>query len=396
MISLSNAPLIKLSVAWVTMFLIGTELFIFSPLLPMLADDYHISATMAGLSVAIFSLTYMMSAPLLGHLADRVGRRRVLICSLLVVAAANLLTVLATNLPSLLAARLLAGSAAAGVSPSIYALVGDAAPPDRRATWLALVVSGLLASLALGASIGTIVGANFGWSHVFLALAFLALVLACLNRGTWPSERIAASIARTAAAHPFAATGVLRRLVPTVLWSMGLYGVYTYLGVGLAAVGYSTEGIAQAILVYGCGALAGVVIGGRLADRLGAKSIAGASFIGLCTCLILLRVAFDTGRLIEPALGVSSAVAQLFFPAQQAGLANDFPNRRGAALAWNNSALFCGISLGSLVGGGALALGDFDTNLMISAGIALVGCLVNAAVVPGSAPLAVGRAKHSE
>src|SRR5262245_15746079 len=216
---LSNTPRVKLSVAWVTMFLIVTELFVFYPLLPMLADDYQISATMAGLSVAIFSLTYMMSAPLLGHLADRVGRRRVLIYSLLAFAAANLLTVLAANLPSLLAVRLLAGTAAAGVSPSIYALVGDAAPSDRRATWLALVVSGLLASLALGASTGTIVGADFGWSHVFVALAFLALVLACLNRRTWPNERIAAPVARRAPGGSIAAAGVLRRLMPTVLWS---------------------------------------------------------------------------------------------------------------------------------------------------------------------------------
>lgn len=46
----------KLVVAWLTMFLVGTELFVFSPLVPLLAEDYHISAGMAGLSVTIFSL----------------------------------------------------------------------------------------------------------------------------------------------------------------------------------------------------------------------------------------------------------------------------------------------------------------------------------------------------
>ena len=63
---------------------------------------------------------------------------------------------------------------------------------------------------------------------------------------------------------------------------------------------------------------------------------------GLGACFLLLRLALDAGTFIEPALGISSAVAQLFFPAQQAGLANDFPNQRGTALAWNNSALFLG------------------------------------------------------
>ena len=390
------APLARLGVAWLTMFMVGTELFIFSPLLPMLAADYQISATKAGFSVTVFSLTYMVSAPLFGHLSDRVGRRRMLICSLLAFAAANSLTALAVNLPSLLAVRLFAGVAAAGVSPSIYALVGDAAPADRRATWLALVVSGLLTSIALGASTGAVVGAILGWSPAFLVLAFLSLVLAFLNRQIWPSERDAPPVVEVTAVHAIAAGGLLRRLIPTVIWSMGLYGVYTYLGVGLVATGFSAGRTAQAILVYGCGALAGVVIGGRVADRLGVKLTAGVSFIGFSACLMLLRLAFDTGRLIEPALGVSSAVAQLFFPAQQAGLANDFPRRRGTALAWNNGALFFGISLGSLVGGGTIALGNFDTILMVSAGIALIGCLVNAVVVPGPASLLVSCAKDPD
>ena len=84
---------------------------------------------------------------------------------------------------------------------------------------------------------------------------------------------------------------------------------------------------------------------------------------------------------------MSSAVAQLFFPAQQAGLANDFPRQRAAVLAWNNSALFLGISLGSLLGAEAVAAGSFDANLTISAGIALAGCIVNAILVPGRLPL---------
>jgi MFS transporter, DHA1 family, purine base/nucleoside efflux pump len=53
----------RLAVAWVTMFLVGTELFVFSPLLPLLAADYHISTALAGLSVTIFSFTYMFGGP---------------------------------------------------------------------------------------------------------------------------------------------------------------------------------------------------------------------------------------------------------------------------------------------------------------------------------------------
>jgi predicted MFS family arabinose efflux permease len=376
----------RLAVAWLTIFLVGTELFVFSPLLPVLAANYHIAPSLAGLSVTMFSLAYMVSAPLFGYFSDRIGRRRVLICSLLAFALANILTAGAANLPSLLAVRLFAGAAAAGVSPSIYALVDSAAPPDRRATWLALVVSGLLVSLAIGASAGGLVGVLFGGPPVFLALAGLGLVLVWLNRWVWPCDHAKDAAGLAAAARdPLTVVVLVRRLIPMVLWSTGLYGVYTYLGAGLAAMGFSTGQTAAAILVYGCGAIVGVLVGGRVTDRLGVRFTATASFAGLCACLLLLRLALDAGRLVEPALGVSSAVAQLFFPAQQAGLANDFPRQRAALLAWNNSALFLGISLGSLVGGEAITLGSFGVDLTISAGIALIGCIINAILIPGRA-----------
>jgi predicted MFS family arabinose efflux permease len=218
---------------------------------------------------------------------------------------------------------------------------------------------------------------------VFLALATLAVVLVWLNRWVWPCDHGGAAAGLEAAARdPLAVVALVCRLIPMVLWSTGLYGVYTYLGAGLAAKGFSTGQTAAAILFYGCGAIIGVLVGGRVADRLGTRFTATASFAGLCACL-LLRLALDAGRLVEPALGVSSAVAQLFFPAQQAGLAIDFPRQRSAVLAWNNSALFLGISLGSLVGGEAVALASFGADLIISAGIALAGCIVNAILVPG-------------
>ena len=381
----------KLAVAWLTLFLVGTELFVFSPLLPGLAADYHVSAAVAGLSVTTSSSAYMICAPLFGHLSDRVGRRRILIWSLLAVSAANIFTATAANLPSLLAARLLAGTAAAGVSPSIYALVGSAAPPNRRATWLALAVSGLLVSLA-GASAGSLVRAVYGAPMLFLALAGSSLVLVWLNRLTWPRERGGAALARPDTPLTSLPTAVLaRRLIPMVVWSTGLYAVYTYLGAGLGAFGFSTGQTAAAILFYGFGAVAGVLVGGRAADRFGTKFTTSASLAGLSGCLLLLRMALDADRFVGPTLGLSAAVAQLFFPAQQAGLANDFPGRRATVLAWNNSALFLGISLGSLVGGQALALASFDANLTIAAVIAFFGCILNVILVPGRGRFRVER-----
>jgi MFS transporter, DHA1 family, purine base/nucleoside efflux pump len=179
-----------------------------------------------------------------------------------------------------------------------------------------------------------------------------------------------------------------------IVWGTGLYGVYTYLGTGLVAFGFSKSQVAQAVMLYGCGAIAGTLIGGRLADRLGAKYTAGLSLAGLSICFFLLLLALRAGVLVDVVLGLGAAVAQLFFPAQQSGLANDFPSRRSAVLAWNNSALFLGISLGSLIGGEVIAVGSFDMVLIVCAGIIFTGCIVNWIVVPGPTRVQVSRCEE--
>jgi len=372
-------PPAKLAISWLTMFVIGTELFVVSPLLPLIGATYRIPPERVGLCVTAFAVVYVLSAPLLGLLSDRSGRRRVLTFCLVAFAAANLATAFADDLPQLIAARLFAGAAAAGISPSVYALVGSAAPEDRRATWLAFVVSGLLLSLVLGAPLGAVAGAAIGWRHVFIVLAAVSLVLAWPNHRLWLRDRGVAAVTPSAALKP---TVLAMRVLPMVVWSTSLYGVYTYLGAGLSQIGFSASQIAQAILFYGCGAIVGVLIGGRAADRIGPKFMAGVSLLGLSGCFLLLRLALDAGTLFAPVLVLTSAVAQLFFPAQQAGLTTDFAARRATALAWNNSALFLGISLGSISGAQAIAISGIDANLTVSAGIALIGCVLNSFIAP--------------
>jgi predicted MFS family arabinose efflux permease len=370
----------RLLVGWLTMFVVGTDLYVVSPMLPLIARDYHVSPAAAGSCVTVFSLSYALAAPFFGHLADRLGRRRVLVCALAVFAAANLLTASAAGFAALLAARLLAGAAAAGISPSLYALVSGTAPPQRQAASLAIAVSGLLLSLALGAPLAALLAATIGWAPVFRALALCGLFLLWPNQRIWPRHGDAA--AAPAAARPVAAAALARRLAPTVLWSAALYGMYTELGSGLAALGLSSARIAGLVALYGCGAGAGLLFGGRLADRFGVKSAAMAGLYGLVLCLIALRLALADGLFAALVLAATAAAAQLFFPAQQAGLARDFPARRASVLAWNNSALFLGIMLGSALGGRAVATAGFTADLTVCAVLALGGCIANTLSVP--------------
>ena len=374
----------RLGCAWLTLFVIGTDLFVVAPLLPDVAADLGVAPARSGWCVTAFSLTYMVTAPALGRAADGFGRARLLVMALLAFAAANLYAGLTRDFAGLLVARTAAGAAAAGVTPSIYALVGDSAPAERRATWFAVTVSGLLLSLALGAPLGTLVATAFGWQSVFLGVAAASILLLPLYRAAWPGKSAAAG-----ATGDLEKSGFLLlapRLAPTAVWSTALYALYTYLGIGLAGWGYGPDRIAAAVLCYGAGALVGALCGGRLADRLGARRVSLISLASLAAALLALGPALRGGVPIELLLAVLSALAQLFFPAQQASLARDFAASRATALAWNNSALFLGIGTGSLIGGAIMAQADLVAVATVSAVIAMAGAALVGRVVPGSAP----------
>jgi predicted MFS family arabinose efflux permease len=268
----------------------------------------------------------------------------------------------------------------------VYALAGGSAPFGRRGTHLAIVVSGLLASLTLAAPCAALIGPKIGWPAVFAGIAALGILLAWANLRVWPAPGGSAGV--EAPPGRLAIGALAPRLAPTVVWSTALYGTYTYLGTGLGLAGYATGPIAGVILLYGCGAMVGILLGGRITDRFGERFATTTALASLSGCFLLLQLALHARVLVGCVFWLMSAVAQVFFPAQQAGLARDFPGRRTTVLAWNNSALFLGISLGSLIGGRAVAFGGFAADLAVSAVIAIIGCAVNALVVASPAYLA--------
>ena len=55
-------PVFRLAAAWITLFIIGTDLFVVSPILPLIASDYQVGARGAGLTVTTFALGYVVAA----------------------------------------------------------------------------------------------------------------------------------------------------------------------------------------------------------------------------------------------------------------------------------------------------------------------------------------------
>jgi predicted MFS family arabinose efflux permease len=125
-----------------------------------------------------------------------------------------------------------------------------------------------------------------------------------------------------------------------------------------------------------------------VADRFGTRKTMLTSLAGLAACLSALAAGAGTGWMIDPMLLVTSVFAQFFFPAQQVALSRQFPHRRAFVLALNNSALFLGISIGSLIGGEAMAQAGFRVDAATGASIACIALML---VAFGERP---GRLEH--
>jgi predicted MFS family arabinose efflux permease len=362
-------------VGWLTIFLVGTDLFVVSPFLPVMGRDLHQDAGTMTWAVSVFSITYAIACPLLGRLAERVGLGRMLMVGISTLILANLLTASSDNFPMLLASRMLAGLAAASVSPMLYALTVERSEPTQRASNLALINSGLVIALMMGAPLGMLMGSYTGWRQVFILLAIGFVVMLLVNRSTWPRHT------DVRAAEPqVAPTEHLRHaalhVTCMVFWSASIYASYTLLGTAMEAeYHYSAYAITATLMCFGLGAFLGSIRGGRMADRIGAARMVRWSFVLMACIQAITWVVYPLQwsgayAFLLFALALSSYG---FFPALQACVAMKFTARRPTVLGLLSSALYVGMTLGAAMGGWVYEASGMQGVMALSLALGLVG-----------------------
>ncbi len=160
-------------VVWTTVVidLIGFGIAI--PVLGLFAKEHGATAFQVGLIGAAFSLAQFVVSPILGRLSDRIGRKKVLMISLIGTCLASIATGLASAPWIIMAARAFDGASGATLGVA-QAAVADIAPPHRRAPLLGM----LGAAFGVGFTIGPAIAAVASWlgnsRTPFFVAAFLA------------------------------------------------------------------------------------------------------------------------------------------------------------------------------------------------------------------------------
>ena len=154
----------------------GMDAMLYAFALPRIAAEFRLGGVAAGSLAAMTLLSAALGGVLFGWLADRIGRARALLFSVLLYALCTAGSATAASLPAFLAWRLFFGPGPGGEWAAGAILVAESVPSERRARALGWVQSGWAVGYALAALLSTVVLSRWGWRTLFLFGASPALL----------------------------------------------------------------------------------------------------------------------------------------------------------------------------------------------------------------------------
>ena len=147
---------------------------------PAIIDDWDASTSEIGLVISIGLLGVMLGALIFTMVADRIGRRPVLIGATFFFSIMMIVTAQATSVQELLILRFITGIGLGCVVPNATALAGEYSPRRLRVTVMMIVSVGFTAGAAFGGFVSAWLIPNFGWRAVFYVGGAVPFVLAIL------------------------------------------------------------------------------------------------------------------------------------------------------------------------------------------------------------------------
>lgn len=356
----------------------------------------------------------MLGALLLAPIADRVGRKKILVLSILLFGSFALLTAFVTTVPQLLIVRFLTGIGLGGAIPNLVALISEYSPRRYSRSAVTLLFCGMpLGAMLAGLTVNQLL-ATWGWQSLFLIGGVLPLIVAgavvwrlpesveFLSRKPGHHNTLRAIIKRLAPdltelpanlgrTRPTATSstslsnlfkaGMWRRTLllwlPYAMNLLILYFIMSWIPTLLVAAQAPLSMGIHAIILFSLGGVIGSVIQGWLMNRWGSVNVLTVEFMGYLTIVLALSQSPISLYSLFPAMLVLGVLVQ----GAQAGLnalaAELYPQAiRSTGIGWALGVGRVGSIAGPVCGG-----------LMLAAGWVLAEIL-SAALVPGVIALA--------
>lgn len=264
------------------------------PLFARKIGDFGDSVAVLAASVMAYSLAGVIAAPVMGLLADRFGRRPLILGAFAVFAAAFTGYYLAATSLVFILIRGLAGALTAGLGPATLGLVADIAPEDERARWIGVIGGGTSAGFIVGPVVGGLLYDKWGYGPPFLVsvgLALLTLLVAffAIPETHTKETRRRAALTQNRAAQLAPETGTAVSFLASLPHPLLAFGTLLFVNLSMVfawflidpqlpfyafdELEWSTAQFGAVISCYGWATLIGSLALGRSSDRLGRKPI---------------------------------------------------------------------------------------------------------------------------
>lgn len=373
---------------WTTVALDLVGFGIVVPILGIYAKRFGASGLQVGLLFACYSLAQLICAPLLGKLSDRIGRKPVIVLSLLGTALGSLVTGVAGALWVLFAGRIIDGASGGSLAVA-QAAVSDISTPEQRPKLIGMLGAAFGVGFVLGPAIGGLAAA--GGAHVpFYVAAGLAGINAVAAMIRLPSTPPAARPAGQPSGRPRS----------TVLSQLVVIGFITTIAFTAFESTFSLFGSARfsltekstAFVFLGVGLVLVAVQGGlygRLVDRLGVGGLYRFGLVLVAVGLGLTAIAHSWPVLVL-ALFVLAVGQGCAAPTIAAIVSNAAPpDRRGQAMGYQQSAYAAARVVGPPIAGVLFDHAGVWSPLALGAMLSIVAVgLLSAWRIGASAPAA--------
>ncbi|NUU04056.1 MFS transporter [Herbaspirillum robiniae] len=400
---------------------------------PALRQEWGLTPPQLGPAFGAGLLGLMIGAFLMGPLADRVGRKKTIVVSMLVFGIGTLISALSDSLQMLIVMRLLIGIGLGGAMPICIALTSEFSPPRQRVLLVTLSFCGFTAGFALGGELSAQIIATWGWRGVLVAggvaplvmlpflwrslpesVRFLAarperseqlhrIIEKIAGDDRWRGFRIVAGDAPAKQKSPvgllFAGGFAKRTALIWVAYFCSLFVFYllsSWLPTIMKDAGYSIPAAARIGAMVPLGGTIGAVLLARLMDRINPCAVLSGSYLLSCLALGALGyVIHSPGWFAFVAFWIGFGVvgAQTGMNAFVAGV---YPTgARATGIAWALAVGRIGSIIGSVIGGTLMImLGDPHTLFQViaiptalaSVALFVVNALQQERVTPATVP----------
>ena len=387
---------------------------------PALTQALGIPRSVLGSVISSGLVGMMIGALVSGPLADRIGRKPVLVASVLVFGIGSLLTATAESVNALMAFRVLTGLGMGGAMPNAIALTSEYMPRRRRAGAVTTMICGFSLGAAVGGFVAAAIIPRFGWQSVFIvggaipvligiaamfvlpdSIRFLivkggadARVRQLLSRiapGTAVPAQLTAGVDEHEAGGAFVVRQLFteRRAVGTVLiWTvyfmnlLNLYFLNSWLPTIISDAGIPVETAIRLTSLFQIGGIGGALVLGRVLDRYFSFAVLAGCYLWAAVCIYLIGAAGASVALLATTItcagigiiggqNASHALSSEFYPTRM----------RSTGVGWALGIGRIGSIVGPLVGGALLAQGTAARDIFWAASIpALVATAAAAGV----------------